>query len=100
MGDYEKRYGLDIVYNPEFLREQSSVDDFINCDLIVLGGDQNWCEMVAQLYRRRSLVNICPYYITAARTASLFKYTLNLLDCNSHKNLYFSIRLNKRDVSC
>lgn len=77
LGDYESRYGLDIVYNPEFLREQSSVSDFINCDLIVLGGDQNWCEMVASFYRNRSLVNICPYYITAARTASLFKYTLN-----------------------
>jgi len=75
--DYEKDYGLDIVYNPEFLREQSSVSDFINCDLIVLGGDPNWCEMVASFYRKRSLVNLCPYYITTARTASLFKYTLN-----------------------
>jgi UDPglucose 6-dehydrogenase len=77
IGDYEKDYGLDIVYNPEFLREQSNVSDFINCDLIVLGGDPNWCEMVASFYRKRSLVNLCPFYITSARTASLFKYTLN-----------------------
>ena len=77
IGDYEKEYGLDIVYNPEFLREQSSVSDFINCDLIVLGGDPNWCEMVAGFYRKRSLVSLCPFYITTARTASLFKYTLN-----------------------
>ena len=44
--DALKSYSLlhkHVVFNPEFLRERSAVDDFINSKLIVFGGKEEDC---------------------------------------------------------
>ncbi len=63
-----------VVSNPEFLREGSAVNDFLNPDRIVLGStDQEAAEKVAQLY----LPLRAPIMITDLRTAEMIKYASN-----------------------
>jgi UDPglucose 6-dehydrogenase len=63
-----------VVSNPEFLREGSAINDFMNPDRIVLGSlDQEAANRVAQLYLslRSTIV------ITDLRTAEMIKYASN-----------------------
>jgi UDPglucose 6-dehydrogenase len=63
-----------VVSNPEFLREGSAVNDFMNPDRIVLGGhDRAAAEKVAELYRPLE----CPVLITDLYTAEMIKYASN-----------------------
>jgi len=63
-----------VVSNPEFLREGSAINDFMQPDRVVLGSlDRNAAEKVAELYaplRTRIL-------ITDLRTAEMIKYASN-----------------------
>lgn len=63
-----------VVSNPEFLREGSAVNDFMNPDRVVLGStDEEAAEQVADLYEAlRS-----PIMITDLRTAEMIKYASN-----------------------
>ncbi|MFQ6014826.1 MAG: UDP-glucose dehydrogenase family protein [Anaerolineae bacterium] len=63
-----------VVSNPEFLREGSAINDFLNPDRIVLGSlDRVAAEKVAQLY----LSLRAPILITDLRTAEMIKYASN-----------------------
>jgi len=69
---------LDIVYNPELLRETNGDYDFCNPPCVVLGGDHSWCMLVESLYKTHSKVHmLCPYIYTTRELASMFKYTIN-----------------------
>ena len=83
-GDWvaESIYGLNgidtpkfsVVSNPEFLREGSAVNDFMNPDRVVLGStDLNAAKKVAELYEALR----CPIMITNLRTAEMVKYASN-----------------------
>jgi len=64
-----------IVFNPEFLTERSANLDFINATRIVLGGDAEDCQLVADLYKSRF-----PYkkiIKTDSQTAEFVKYVCN-----------------------
>lgn len=64
-----------IVFNPEFLTERSANLDFINATRIVLGGDAEDCQLVANLYKSRF-----PYkkiIKTDSQTAEFVKYVCN-----------------------
>jgi len=63
-----------VVSNPEFLREGSAINDFMNPDRVVLGStDQESANKVAGLYEAlRS-----PIMITDLRTAEMIKYASN-----------------------
>ena len=63
-----------VVSNPEFLREGSAVNDFMNPDRVVLGStDLDAAQKVADLYEPlRS-----PIMITDLRTAEMIKYASN-----------------------
>ncbi len=63
-----------VVSNPEFLREGSAINDFMNPDRIVLGSlNRKAAEEVAKLYSAlRS-----PILITDLRTAEMIKYASN-----------------------
>jgi UDPglucose 6-dehydrogenase len=63
-----------VVSNPEFLREGSAVNDFMNPDRVVLGStNQEAANKVADLYETlRS-----PIMITDLRTAEMIKYASN-----------------------
>ncbi len=63
-----------VVSNPEFLREGSAIQDFLNPDRVVLGSlDREAAEKVAQLY----LPLRAPIIVTDLRTAEMIKYASN-----------------------
>lgn len=63
-----------VVSNPEFLREGSAINDFMNPDRVVLGStNREAANHVAQLY----LTLRCPILITDLRTAEMIKYASN-----------------------
>ncbi len=63
-----------VVSNPEFLREGSAIQDFLNPDRVVLGSlDREAAEKVAQLH----LPLRAPIIVTDLRTAEMIKYASN-----------------------
>jgi nucleotide sugar dehydrogenase len=66
---------LNIIHNPEFLTARSFRLDFINQSRIILGGNEEDCKKVEELYRMRFLHT--PIYITDSTTAEMAKYTAN-----------------------
>ena len=75
--NFKKEFSLNIVYNPEFLREQHAHYDFMNPSMQVLGGTWSDCETVEKAYVRHSSVKIVPTFKTDLVTASFLKYTIN-----------------------
>ena len=66
---------LNIVFNPEFLTERAARLDFINASRIVLGGPEQLCNRVEDMYRVRF-----PYtkiVKTDSTTAEFIKYMCN-----------------------
>ena len=68
---------LKLVYNPEFLTEANSLDDFVNPNMQILGGKWRDCEAVEKAYIRHSSVKIVPTFKVDLITASLIKYSIN-----------------------
>jgi len=68
---------LRIVYNPEFLTEANSNQEFINPHMQILGGELQDCIEVEQAYINHSKVKIVPTFKTDLTTASLIKYSIN-----------------------
>mgnify|MGYP005838301087 CR=1 FL=1 len=65
---------IDVISNPEFLREGSAVTDFFNPDRIVLGAtNRAAAEQVAELHAPLK----APVFITDLRTAEMIKYASN-----------------------
>ena len=65
------------IYNPEFLREKHADEDFVNSELIVIGGDKNESKYLSGFYQEHTKC-ICKNYIfTDLLTASFIKYTIN-----------------------
>jgi UDPglucose 6-dehydrogenase len=63
-----------VVSNPEFLREGSAINDFMNPDRVVLGSTNRVAaEEVAELYEALR----APIMITDLRTAEMIKYASN-----------------------
>ncbi|KEY97224.1 UDP-glucose 6-dehydrogenase, partial [Sphingomonas sp. BHC-A] len=76
----EARPDLDIqvVSNPEFLREGAAIGDFKRPDRVVVGttGNERAIDVMAQVYRPLNL-NQAPVMFTGRRTAELIKYAAN-----------------------
>lgn len=69
-----KALNFSVVSNPEFLREGSAINDFMNPDRVVLGSeDQSAADRVAQLYQPLH----CTIMTTDLRTAEMIKYASN-----------------------
>jgi UDPglucose 6-dehydrogenase len=66
-----------VVFNPEFLTERNAAYDFINADMLVLGGNQEDCERVKEIYDQHSICEPCPTYYMDLQAAAMVKYTLN-----------------------
>lgn len=74
---FKKHFGLKLVYNPEFLTEANSHNDFLNPHMQVLGGKWRDCDTVEKAYARHSSVKVVPTFKVDIVTASLIKYTIN-----------------------
>jgi len=67
-----------IVYNPEFLRENFANEDFINADLIIFGSNNNVAtKKLANFYRQYTKCINTNYQFTDLISASLIKYSIN-----------------------
>jgi UDPglucose 6-dehydrogenase len=72
--DWIGRPDIDVVANPEFLREGSAVHDFMHPDRIVVGADNpTAADRVLALYERCG----APAVRTDPRTAEMLKYAAN-----------------------
>lgn len=68
--------GIEVVSNPEFLREGSAVEDFLHPDRIVVGTSRPaTAEAVARLYEGLDAA----VFVTSRRSAELAKYAANAL---------------------
>jgi len=67
---------LNIVFNPEFLTERSAKFDFINQSRIILGGEKELTEKVAELFRWRFGEHLA-ILKTNYETAEFIKYMSN-----------------------
>ena len=67
---------LNIVVNPEFLTEKNALQDFIDSDLIILGGKEKFTSFVASFYKNNTLCKTEEYVFTDEISAML-KYTVN-----------------------
>jgi UDPglucose 6-dehydrogenase len=67
-------FGCDVVSNPEFLREGSALNDFMNPDRIVIGtSSERAIRIMTELYRPLK----APIVITDIETAELIKHASN-----------------------
>ena len=70
------RGGFGLAMNPEFLREGTSLEDFVNPDRIVIGADDALAEAALQaIYAGFD----CRKIVTSSRTAEFTKYMNNAL---------------------
>jgi len=67
----------DIIYNPEFLTEKNSFEDFVNGDLIVLGRRNRNFEQISAFYKNHTKCKTKNIVLTDLIAASLIKYTIN-----------------------
>lgn len=74
-----KELGKDLFLgmNPEFLREGNAVDDFMEPDKLVLGGNEKTRNKLKEIYRE--LIRKTELFETDVRTAELIKYANNSL---------------------
>ncbi len=66
-----------VVYNPEFLTESSANEDFINAELIVLGGDKKNIKTISSFYKDYTKCISSNIILTDLISASMIKYTIN-----------------------
>ncbi|WP_456432641.1 UDP-glucose dehydrogenase family protein [Thermosulfuriphilus sp.] len=68
---------IDVVSNPEFLREGSAVKDFMWPNRVVIGGESAYAiAIVKDIYRPLYLIET-PFVVTNLETAELIKYASN-----------------------
>ncbi|MEN8236287.1 MAG: UDP-glucose/GDP-mannose dehydrogenase family protein [Pseudomonadota bacterium] len=68
---------IDVVSNPEFLREGSAVEDFMRPDRIVIGTNSQHAESVMRHLYRPHYLNETPMVITNPESSELIKYASN-----------------------
>ncbi|MCD6589231.1 MAG: UDP-glucose/GDP-mannose dehydrogenase family protein [Candidatus Fermentibacteraceae bacterium] len=72
-------FRVDVVSNPEFLKEGAAIDDFMKPDRIVIGtGSEEVAEVMRELYSPFVRTNN-PVYIMSNKSAELTKYVANSL---------------------
>tara|TARA_B100001175_G_scaffold316157_1_gene329355 strand:- start:17 stop:862 length:846 start_codon:yes stop_codon:yes gene_type:complete len=68
---------VNLIVNPEFLREISADKDFIDSEFILLGGPEDRCKKVKNFYLNHTKCKTNNFIITDKSTALLMKYTIN-----------------------
>jgi UDPglucose 6-dehydrogenase len=71
------RADVDVISNPEFLREGSAINDFMRPDRVIIGAESERArEVMRRLYRPLYLIER-PIVFTTLETAELTKYAAN-----------------------
>lgn len=71
------KHQFDIVFNPEFLREGTAVQDFFHPDRVVIGTESKKAkEIMEDIYRPLYLIQT-PFIFTNIETAEMIKYAAN-----------------------
>ena len=71
------RADVDVISNPEFLREGSAINDFMRPDRVIIGAENERArEVMRRLYRPLYLIER-PIVFTTLETAELTKYAAN-----------------------
>ena len=71
---FERKYRLRFVFNPEFLTAANAVADFRNQDRIILGSNDTGVIEVGKIYKK---VFNCPIYYCDSVEAMMSKYIVN-----------------------
>lgn len=66
-----------VIYNPEFLREKTALEDFVSPSMHVFGGDENHARILYNFYEIYSSCEPCPHFIMTPSEASFVKYGIN-----------------------
>ncbi len=73
----KKDVAVDVISNPEFLREGCAVEDFMHPDRVIIGGESSYAiAIIKDIYRPLYLAET-PFIITNLETAELIKYASN-----------------------
>jgi UDPglucose 6-dehydrogenase len=74
---YEKKYPKSLFcFNPEFLREASFLQDFVNADRVVIGASKDQVlRRVSSMYQ--AVLPLCPIFLTDPTSAEMVKYMGN-----------------------
>ena len=68
---------IDVVSNPEFLREGAAIDDFKRPDRIVVGAESERAKAIMTSIYRPLYLNANPVVFVSRRTSELIKYASN-----------------------
>ncbi len=68
---------VDVVSNPEFLREGSAIQDFVSPDRIIVGTDSERAQKVMEKIYRGNVRTGKPLMVTDVESAELIKYASN-----------------------
>lgn len=75
---FSEKYGnINVVFNPEFLREKSALEDFQNQNRIILGGENKYTTTVAMMYMKVFQPPEVKYVHTTYEVAEMTKYMTN-----------------------
>lgn len=69
--------GLDVVANPEFLREGAAIEDFMRPDRVVIGAESEHAREVMRGLYRPLFLRDTPIVFTSLETAEMIKYAAN-----------------------
>ncbi|WP_174292509.1 UDP-glucose dehydrogenase family protein [Sphingomonas bacterium] len=75
--DQHPDLAVEVVSNPEFLREGAAIGDFKRPDRIVIGTDDERAREVMRAVYRPLFINESPMVFTSRRTSELIKYAAN-----------------------
>lgn len=69
--------GYDVVCVPEFLSRATAYHDFINPEVLIIGGSDSKRIRTLNMFKEYSDININKVHLTDIKTACLLKYTMN-----------------------
>ena len=72
---WNNKYSANIIFNPEFLTEKNSVNDYKNQNRIILGGEENILSNVLPFFK--TVFPSTKIIITNSKTAEMLKYMTN-----------------------
>ena len=105
LGNLKKKKLVDIVSNPEFLREGEAIRDFVFPDRVIIGTDSKKANKILKSLYLPIIKKSSRYFNTSRRSAELIKYASNaflaskISFINEMANLCEKAGVNIKDVS-